>query len=70
MGETITNYGEGTNVTCKGCRQRKIFVSGPTKLTIHDGRRYLRLECPSPSCNQIHTYEEDELELCGSTQRG
>lgn len=64
MSEEIVDYGHGTNVLCKAkACERKIFVVGPTKVSVRDGRRYLMLKCPSPACGQICEYEENELEL-------
>lgn len=65
MTETFT-YGNGTHVLCKVCRQRKIFIDGPQNVSIENGTRYLSLTCPSPSCGQTSTYEENELEIYGS----
>jgi hypothetical protein len=62
MTETVT-YGAGTNVLCKVCKQRKIFIDGPQEVSIEDGKRYLSLTCPSPACNQTRRYEENELEI-------
>jgi hypothetical protein len=65
MIEETVNYGEGTNVLCKACKDRKIFVSGPTPTTVSlpDGLRYLTLKCPSPACGRVETYEQNELEI-------
>jgi hypothetical protein len=64
MVEEIVNYGAGTNVLCKACRQRKIFASGPTPTTpIPGGGRYIMLKCPSPSCGRVERYGENELEI-------
>ena len=64
MVEEIVNYGTGTHVLCKSCRQRKIFASGLTPTTnIQGGGRYLMLKCPSPSCGRVERYEENELEI-------
>ena len=60
--EEIVNYGRGTNVFCK-YGDRKIFLSGPTKVSILHGARYLTLKCPSPACGRTATYEENELEI-------
>jgi RNase P subunit RPR2 len=67
MTQTITaNYGKHTNVICKACHQRKIFVGGPTTVTVDNGERYLNLKCPSATCGQVRRYSEEELELHGS----
>ena len=64
MTQTITaNYEKNTNVVCKGCHQRKIFVEGPTTVTVENGERYLTLKCPLPTCGQVFRYNEKELEL-------
>ena len=64
MAEEIVNYGIVTNVLCKACLQRKIFVSGPTPAApIPGGGRYLTLKCPSPICGRVKRYEENELEI-------
>ncbi len=61
--EEIVNYGEGTNVLCKVCRDRKIFLSCPTKVSALDGAGYLTLKCPSPACGGTERYAENELEI-------
>lgn len=64
MIKEIVNYGRGTNVLCKACRQRQIFVSGPTNTTLIPGNgRHLMLKCPSPSCGRLERYDETELEI-------
>jgi hypothetical protein len=64
MAEEIVNYGIVTNVLCKACLQRKIFVSGPTPTAlIPGGGRYLMLKCPSPIRGRVKMYEENELEI-------
>jgi hypothetical protein len=64
MVEEIVNYGTGTNVLCKACHQRKIFVSGPTPtVSTPGGRRYLILKCPFPICGRVERYEENQLEI-------
>jgi len=57
------NYGEGTNILCKACGKRKIFVRGPVEISTEDGKRYLVLTCPNAACNQTRRYEESELEI-------
>lgn len=59
----VLNYRQGTNVLCKACRQRKIFLLGPTTTTVRDGKRYLELTCSSGTCHQTRLYEENELEI-------
>jgi hypothetical protein len=63
MSTEAVDYGQGTHVLCKSCRQHKIFVSGPREVEVRDGKRYLDLKCPSPACGHIRTYDEDELEI-------
>jgi hypothetical protein len=64
MTQTVTaNYGKHSNVLCKGCHQRKIFVDGTQTITVDNGERYLTLKCPSPTCGQVRLYNETELEL-------
>jgi hypothetical protein len=58
----IARYGKGTNVPCRVCK-RRIFVTSPTKVFIHDGGRYLMLKCPSPGCSPLQRYKENELEI-------
>ncbi len=63
MREEIVQYGQGTNVLCKACRQRKIFLVESVKVCVCEDGRYLLLKCPSPGCNRICRYDENELEL-------
>ena len=64
MSEAITaNYGRDTNVLCKACGERTIFVESPVTVTIENGKTFLTLKCPSPSCGQVRQYNEDELEI-------
>lgn len=62
MTEEIVNYGVGTNVLCKR-GDRRIFLSGPTKVSVLDDARYLMLKCPSPACGWTARYKEIELEI-------
>ncbi len=57
------DYGKGTHVLCKACKERKIFIEGQQEVSIEGGRRYLSLKCPSPLCGQVRRYEEYELEI-------
>jgi RNase P subunit RPR2 len=50
-------------VLCKACGERTIFVENPVTVTIENGKRFLTLKCPSPSCGQERRYEESELEI-------
>jgi len=64
MTHTVTaNYGKNSNVLCKGCHLRKIFVDGTQTMTVENGEGYLTLKCPSPTCGQERRYNEIELEL-------
>jgi hypothetical protein len=64
MNELICDYGNGTNVRCKGpgC-PRRIFFQGPSAVSIRDGKKYLALKCES--CGRVLEYEENELEIHG-----
>jgi RNase P subunit RPR2 len=62
MSEEIHEYGKGTRVKCKKCF-RPIPVEGKTTVTVRDGQRYLTLTCPVQRCQQVSTYEENELEI-------
>jgi hypothetical protein len=64
MSEEIQDFGKQTHVRCKACH-RPIFVEGPTRLVVRDGKRLLTLECPVPTCKRTFTYEENELEIHG-----
>lgn len=64
VSEEIRNFGTGTNVLCKVCKQRRIFVNGPTTVSISDdGEVYLELRCPLPTCARAEKYAENELEI-------
>lgn len=63
MSEETRNYGMGTNVLCKACKQRKIFVDGPTAVSIFEGEVHLLLRCPLPTCARLEKYREGELEV-------
>lgn len=63
MTKKIMNYGKETNVLCKACMQRKIFVISPTTVSVLGSGRYLWLKCPSPTCGRVRRYEENELEI-------
>jgi hypothetical protein len=65
MSEETQDYGKQTRVRCRACG-RPIFIEGPTKVTVRDGKRYLTLECPVQTCKRVFTYDEDELEIHGN----
>ncbi len=56
-------YGRGTNVLCKACKARKIFIEGQQEVSIENGKRYLSLKCTSPPCGQVRKYEEYEVDI-------
>jgi hypothetical protein len=62
-------YGRGTNVPCYQCH-RSIFPDGPVEVETREGKRWVKLECLSPSCpayEQPHWYPEEALEIHSMT---
>ena len=63
------SYGYGTNVPCHQCA-RLIFPDGPVQVELRFGKRWVALECLSPSCpayGQPHWYLEEALEIHRTT---
>ena len=66
---SLETYGKGTNVPCYQCN-RLIFPQGPVEIEIREGKRWVRLECSSPSCaayKKPHWYSEEALEIHSKT---